>query len=433
MREIYRKILRLAVIATAFAATLFASTMPGHAEKRVALVIGNSGYRNVAELRNPRNDSADMAAVLRKLGFRVIEGSDLDKAGMDRIVRNFSEALVGADVGLFFYAGHGLQVAGNNYLVPVDATLSSASGLDFEMIRLDLVQRQMEREAKTNVLLLDACRDNPLARNLARSLGTRSGDVSKGLANAESGVGTLIAFSTQPGNVALDGEGRNSPFSAALVRHITTPGRDLNGLLIAVRNDVRASTAGRQVPWENSALTGQFYFSEPQQAGNQPTPQQSRPFDEAAQMWSVTQNSTSIAVLQDFIRQYGSTNYGSLARARLAELEKLQVAALPPAVRAAPDPPAGTFSTIKGSELWVSWNPRGDATARQVIARLRSLGAKVLEDRKEGNESWNHDLDHSPQHTAFARELAAATKDIYSFNLKKSDGRSIPSLWITPR
>ncbi len=232
------------------------------AQKRVALVIGNSSYQNATELKNPKNDAADMAAALSALGFQVISGTDLDKPGMDRLIRNFAVALVGADVGLFFYAGHGLQVAGNNYLVPVDASVDSAAGIDFELVRLDLIQRQMERETRTNVLFLDACRNNPLARNLARALGTRSGDVGRGLALAESGVGTLISFATQPGNVALDGDGRNSPFTAALIKHIATPGRDLNGILIAVRNDVRSVTGGRQVPWENSALTGLFYFRE---------------------------------------------------------------------------------------------------------------------------------------------------------------------------
>jgi TPR repeat protein len=229
------------------------------AEKRVALVIGNSSYQNATELRNPKNDAADMAAALRELGFQVISGTDLDKPAMDRLIRNFAGALGGADVGLFFYAGHGLQVAGNNYLVPVDASVDSAAGIDFELVRLDLIQRQMERETKTNVLFLDACRNNPLARNLARALGTRSADVDRGLALAESGVGTLISFATQPGNVAMDGEDRNSPFT---IKHIATPGKDLNGILIAVRNEVRTMTGGRQVPWENSALTGLFYFRE---------------------------------------------------------------------------------------------------------------------------------------------------------------------------
>lgn len=126
------------------------------AEKRVALVIGNSAYRHAPELRNPKNDAGDIAAALDRLGFKVVKGFDLDKTGMDRTVRDFAGALTGADVGVFFYAGHGLQVSGVNYLAPVDANLTTATALDFEMVRLDLVQRTMEREALANVLFLDA-------------------------------------------------------------------------------------------------------------------------------------------------------------------------------------------------------------------------------------------------------------------------------------
>jgi hypothetical protein len=162
---------------------------------------------------------------------------------------------------LFFYAGHGLQVAGQNYLVPVDARLSTTPALDWEMVRLDLVQRTMEREAKTNVMFLDACRDNPLARNLARAMGTRSAEIGQGLAPAESGVGTLISFSTQPGNVALDGSGRNSPFAGALAKYVSTSNESLSDILIRVRKNVMKETQNKQVPWEHSALTGRFYFS----------------------------------------------------------------------------------------------------------------------------------------------------------------------------
>ena len=241
------------------------------AEKRVALVIGNSSYRHAPELKNPRNDAADVAAALERLGFKLVRGLDLDKTGMERTIRDFAGALSGADVGVLFYAGHGLQVAGTNYLVPVDAQLTTAAALDFEMVRLDLVQRTMEREASANVLFLDACRDNPLTRNLARAMGTRSGAIGRGLAAAESGVGTLISFSTQPGNVALDGDGRNSPFAGALVKALTSPGEDLSYMLIGVRNDVMAATGNRQVPWEHSALRARFYFAPPQAAAAAPT------------------------------------------------------------------------------------------------------------------------------------------------------------------
>jgi hypothetical protein len=133
------------------------------ANKRVALVIGNSAYRYTGELTNPKNDAADMAAALTKLGFQVILGLDLDKGTMERKLQEFARALAGSEAGLLFYAGHGLQVSGMNYLVPIDAKLEDASGIDFELVRLDLVQRTMERETGTNVLFLDACRDNPLA------------------------------------------------------------------------------------------------------------------------------------------------------------------------------------------------------------------------------------------------------------------------------
>jgi len=154
-------------------------------DKRVALVIGNSTYQQTTKLENPKNDAADLAVALTSLGFKVIEGIDLDKAGMDRKIRDFAEALSGADIGLLFYAGHGMQVGGQNYLVPIDARLTTAAALDFEMVRLDLVQRT----------ILDACRDNPLARNLARAMGTRSAQIGRGLAAAESGVGTRSSAS----------------------------------------------------------------------------------------------------------------------------------------------------------------------------------------------------------------------------------------------
>ena len=188
--------------------------------KRVALVIGNSSYQHTYHLENPVNDASEMAAVLKRFGFVVHRHTDLDKSSTDAAIKEFASSLVGADTGIFFYAGHGLQVAGQNYLVPIDAKLTTSTALDFEMTRLDFVQRIMEREVRTNIIFLDACRDNPLARNLARSMGTRSIGVGRGLAAVESGLGTLISFSTQPGNVALDGIGRNSPFVSALVKHI---------------------------------------------------------------------------------------------------------------------------------------------------------------------------------------------------------------------
>jgi uncharacterized caspase-like protein len=233
------------------------------AETRVALVVGNGAYKNTGALANPLNDARDMAAALKASGFDVVEAFDADKRGMDGALRSFADKLTKADVALFFYAGHGLQVGAQNFLVPVDAKLERERDLEFEAVRLDFVLRQMEidRDGKTSIVILDACRDNPLSRNLARSMGTRSVAIGQGLAAANTGLGTFIAYSTQPGNVALDGDGRNSPFTAAMVKHMGAAGRNLPATMIEVRKDVVAATGGRQVPWDHSALTGDFFFT----------------------------------------------------------------------------------------------------------------------------------------------------------------------------
>lgn len=234
-----------------------------HAEKRTALVIGNAKYAHAGALANPANDASDIAAALKDMGFNVVLGLDLDKPAFDAKVRDFASSLSDADTAVLFYAGHGLQVAGRNYLVPVDADLKSERDLDFQTVSIDFILKQMEldRDGKTNIIFLDACRDNPLARNLARSMGTRSASLGKGLAEVQTGVGTFVAYSTQPGNVALDGTGRNSPFAAALTQGIRAPGRNLTAMMIGVRKQVLAETEGKQVPWDHSALVGDFYFN----------------------------------------------------------------------------------------------------------------------------------------------------------------------------
>jgi uncharacterized caspase-like protein len=239
-------------------AALLAVSGPAAAEKRVALVIGNSAYQHTASLKNPSNDAIDIATKLRALGFDVIDGTDLSKADMESRIRAFADKLQGSDVGLFFYAGHGLAADGRNFLAPVDAKLQSETDLDFDAVELSLVLKQMERNSRVSLVFLDACRDNPLASNLAAT--SRSLQVTRGLARVDRAVGMMIAFSTQPGNVALDGDGRNSPFTNALLHHIDAEGSSINDMMIEVRNDVLKETDGKQVPWENSSLTGQFFF-----------------------------------------------------------------------------------------------------------------------------------------------------------------------------
>ncbi|MDC7789485.1 caspase domain-containing protein [Rhodoplanes sp. TEM] len=308
-----------------------AGAAPAYAQERVALVIGNGAYRNATPLPNPPNDAADLARALRRIGFTVIEGRDLDKHGLEDKIRAFGRALDRATTALFFYAGHGLQVAGRNYLVPVDAKLERPGDLSFETVEVGQVLGQMEAGTRVNLVFLDACRDNPLARTLARSLGTRSGSVGTGLASIQSAVGTMIAYATQPDNVAYDGEGRNSPFTAALLKHLPTPGLDVAVLMRRIRSDVVAATQSRQVPWDHSSLIGDVVLVPAAAAtpGPGPTPSASTPSAavpsgaaDAERAWAVTKDTTSIAVLEDFVRQFGGTPYASMARARLDELRR---------------------------------------------------------------------------------------------------------------
>jgi uncharacterized caspase-like protein len=269
-----------------------------------------------------------MSTALQKLGFQVIVGFDLDKQAFDAKVRDFAAALKGASVGVFFYAGHGMQASGQNYLVPVDAKLAAVSDLNAEMVRLDLVNQTMERETKTNLLFFDACRDNPLVRNLVRAVGSPSPEIGRGLAPVESGAGTLISFSTQPGNVALDGAGRNSPYSGALVRHLGTSGEDLNAILIAVRNDVMRQTDRKQVPWEHSALTRRYYFN-PADRTSVAIPADQLRLSEASQAWSATKDTANLGVLDAFVARYRDTFFAELARARIEELRTPTAPPLP--------------------------------------------------------------------------------------------------------
>lgn len=238
------------------------------AEKRIALVIGNSAYEHTPALPNPKNDARSLTIVLKRLGFEVLGGTDLKRRKFEQAVVQFSRKLRHADVGLFFYAGHGLQVSGQNYLVPVDAELKDEADLQFGMVKLNDVLAQMERSTKTSLIFIDACRDNPLARSLARAMGrTRSTSIRRGLAPVRSGIGTMITFATEPGNVAQDGEGRHSPFTAALLKHIETPGLDIAPLLRRVRRDVIKATRRAQVPWNHSSLTDGFFFREGRKSG----------------------------------------------------------------------------------------------------------------------------------------------------------------------
>src|SRR6185436_18101951 len=229
-------------------------------ERRVALVIGNGTYEEAGTLTNPVNDASDIAARLKGLGFEVIEGNDLGKRELERKIGEFSDALEGAGAGLFYYAGHGLQVDGRNFIVPVDAKLDEPTKLRLETVQIDDILDIMEQQTTISLVFLDACRNNPFVRKLKRTATNRSATALAGLAQFDSTRGSFIAFSTAPGSVAMDGAGRNSPFAAALLKHIGDPGQSINDLMIAVRRDVVAETGDAQRPWEQGSLLDRFEF-----------------------------------------------------------------------------------------------------------------------------------------------------------------------------
>jgi len=225
-------------------------------EKRLALVIGNSDYQYGGELANPVNDAISMEQVLHAVGFDVIKYENLDQKMMRQAIDNFGNLLKNIDIGLFFYAGHGVQAKGFNYLIPVDAALASEEEVEYSCVRADRVLGKMEAAAnKTNIVILDACRNNPFERSWTRS------PTGRGLAFMNAPTGSLIAYATSPGNTASDGTGANGLYTSALITYMIEPNITAIQMFQQVRTLVRKKSNGNQVPWESTSLEGDFYFN----------------------------------------------------------------------------------------------------------------------------------------------------------------------------
>ncbi|MBX3502359.1 MAG: caspase family protein [Alphaproteobacteria bacterium] len=316
----------------AFALGLVALASAASAERRVALVIGNAAYQHAPPLANPANDARAVAAALERLGFDVVSGFDLGNADLRKTVRSFADKLAGADVALFFYAGHGLQVSGENYLIPVDAAIQTEADLDFNAVKMDLVSRQMERETKVKIVMLDACRDNPFEKQLSRSMGkTRSAALKKGLAEVNTAGGSIIAFATDPGDVALDGDGKHSPFTEALLRHIETPGVEIGLMMRRVTKDVFEKTKEKQRPWTNASLTGEFYMKPGEPSATPapaPTagaaPPAASSFDERQMelaFWQSADKSGAAKDYEEYLKRYPNGQFAGMAKNRLEALK----------------------------------------------------------------------------------------------------------------
>ena len=303
------------------------------ADRRVAFVVGNGAYKNVAQLPNPPIDAKAMAAVLRNVGFDVVEGTNLTRDKMTEKLLDFGKRAQGADVAVFFYAGHGIAISGTNYLLPVDADIKSEMDVKLgSAINIDLTLDQTMSDAKVKLVFLDACRDNPFAAKIKSNSATRSVSVQAGLAEMKSGEGTLIAFATGPGQTALDGqEGTNSPFTRALIAHITQPGVEIQQAMTEVRAQVNEETNKGQLPWGHTNLIGSVYLN-PAAA---PAPgaaaaASSAPAAVAStssasevelEFWRSVKESNKPEELNAYLTSYPNGQFKSLALARIASLE----------------------------------------------------------------------------------------------------------------
>lgn len=245
-----------------------ATEIPSNEGRRVALIIGNGGYPAGATLANPVNDAKAVAKALRGIHFDVSEAIDLSRTAMERSVQQFLIRSNSARIVVVFYAGHGMQIGGRNYLVPIDTDFANPEEVVKGAVDVDNLLAGLDDEIRTNIMIIDACRNNPLTQGSALAVKARAISVVSGLAppsvpakGGAFGAGTLIAFATAPGQVAYDGDGENSPFSVALARHISTPGLEVQQMLTRVRAEVVSATKSRQIPWSNSSLLGEVYLA----------------------------------------------------------------------------------------------------------------------------------------------------------------------------
>lgn len=315
---------------------------PASAERRVAFVIGNGRYNYAAELPNPKNDATDVAAALERSGFEVILGVDLDQHAMRETSIRFAKAARDADVALFYYAGHAIQFNGVNYLIPVDSRLRDEADLR-RMLRVDEVVADLQQAKNLRILMLDACRDNPLAETLKRSIGrTRAASVQQGLAKIDSPEGMIVSYATQAGLTAEDGRGRNSPYTSAFLRHIETKA-EIGTVFRRVSADVYAATNKKQLPEVSLSLIGEFYLhGKPEGGGTAAAPPP--PPDPAAIAWETIKDTKDAQLVKEYLDQFSEGIFAALARSRLRSLTEKKVAGVFPV------PPKLTVDKVKPGE-----------------------------------------------------------------------------------
>jgi uncharacterized caspase-like protein len=382
---------------TGLVAMMLANASAAQADRRVALVVGNSAYASAASLRNPRNDASDMAEMLKKLGFEVELGLDLDQQNFAVTIEKFARALDSADVGLFFYAGHGLQLNDKNYLVSINAKLENEFLMSAETIDLTSIVRLMESKAAINFVFLDACRNNPLAENLRRGLEAtkRSANLGRGLARIEpASRDTLIAFAAAPGQVAADGTDRNSPFTTSLLKNMPRPAVEVSVMLKEVSADVRRATNNAQRPQQLSDMSRTFYFaaaapvvasdaSAPEQVAKAPPPAPApvaqaddRAFDVA--FWNAAQTANDCDAVRAYLQRFPNgvfVELGKLSERRLCGPQRKVTVAEPvdrPETALTPVAPAPPALTAPNSDP-----KNSDSKPQAGVAALAALSDPV--------------------------------------------------------
>lgn len=348
------------------------------ADKRVALVIGNGAYANAARLPNPSHDADDVAAALKNVDFDVIRGIDLDQAGMQDAVIRFARAAASADVGIFYYSGHAMQFNGVNYLMPVDARLDDEADL-YRFAKVDDVLGYLQQVKSLKILVLDSCRDNPLAETLKRSIGsTRAVSVQRGLAAMQAPTGTIVSYSTQAGRTAADGTGRNSPYTAAFLRHIEEPG-EIGEIFRDISADVFHVTGEKQLPELSLSIIGKFYLKGPVSItiNQPPRPAPADPCAAAGDHWKSAESIGTLAAFQDHLARFPTCSFAVLAKARIDALKTHVAVVVPPVSPALPPGPAGATPAVAVKPPPLPVSPCGSAGAESVsLSSLR--GPKPL-------------------------------------------------------
>lgn len=319
-------------IAVLSVAMLLFSGEAALADKRVAFVVGNGAYVNVPALPNPPKDALTMASTLRNVGFDVVEGINLNRDKMSEKLIEFGRKAEGADIAVFYYAGHGIAVNGANYLLPVDADLKTEADVKLgAAINVDTTLQETMKDAKVKLVFLDACRDNPFAARMRSARLSRSLTIDSGLAPMNTAEGTLIAFATSPGQTALDGDkGGDSPFTRALVANITQPGVEIQQAMTKVRAQVNEETNKGQMPWDHTDLIGSVYLNPASlktdgsdnadaPAGNTSTAYQAS--DMELEFWRSVKKSNNAEELNAYVTKYPNGAFKSLALARLSALQ----------------------------------------------------------------------------------------------------------------